>query len=359
MSERPEKIRAAPLVVTRDESLLAEVVRLTAAAGVAPDILRDPDRVLASWPSASLVLVGADAAGHLARSALPRRTGVHVLALDDVADPVYRDALGCGAESVLVLPEAGGWLVDALTDAGDGDCGTGTVVGVVGAAGGVGATTFAAALAQILAVGGPALAIDADAAGAGLDQVLGLEAEPGVRWEGLLQASGRLSARSLRDTLPARAGLSVLAWSADRTTPLTAPSMREVLSAGRRGYPVVVVDLPRQRDAVGEEALSRCDQVVLVTTTTVPAVSAAARWARRLPSVPAHLVLRGRSGGVPVPDIERLLGQRALVRMPDQRGLDEAVSLGLGPLRSSKGPLARAARSVAGAVLSTGGGTRR
>ncbi|HET6153830.1 MAG TPA: septum site-determining protein Ssd [Marmoricola sp.] len=358
MSERPGETRAAPLVVTRDESLLAEVVRLTAAAGVSPEILRDPEQVLSSWPSASLVLLGSDAAGLLARHALPRRTGVHVLALDDVSDAVYRDALGCGAESVLVLPEAGGWLVDALTDAGDGDGGAGVVIGVVGAAGGVGATTFAAALAQVLAASGPALAIDADAAGAGLDQVLGLEAEPGVRWEGLLQATGRLSARSLRDTVPARAGLSVLAWSADRTTPLTGPSMREVLSAGRRGYPIVVVDLPRQRDAVGEEALSRCDQVVLVSTTTVPAVSAAARWVRRLPAIPTHLVLRGHRGGVPVTDIERLLGHRAAIRMPDQRGLDEAISLGLGPLRSRKGPLASAARSVAGAVVDTSGGRR-
>jgi hypothetical protein len=37
--------------------------------------------------------------------------------------------------------------------------------------------------------------------------------------------------------------------------------------------------------------------------------------------------------------------------MTDQRGVDEAISLGVGPLRSRRGTLARAARQVAAAVL--------
>jgi hypothetical protein len=36
-----------------------------------------------------------------------------------------------------------------------------------------------------------------------------------------------------------------------------------------------------------------------------------------------------------------------LATMGDQRGLDEAINLGAGPLRSARGPLARAARKVA------------
>ena len=52
--------------------------------------------------------------------------------------------------------------------------------------------------------------------------------------------------------------------------------MREVLSAGRRGFDAVVVDLPRHRDAVVDETISRCDHVVLVSTLTVP--GAVASW---------------------------------------------------------------------------------
>jgi hypothetical protein len=36
--------------------------------------------------------------------------------------------------------------------------------------------------------------------------------------------------------------------------------------------------------------------------------------------------------------------------MGDQRGLDEAISLGIGPLRSGRGPLARAARQAADVI---------
>jgi len=35
-----------------------------------------------------------------------------------------------------------------------------------------------------------------------------------------------------------------------------------------------------------------------------------------------------------------------VARMPDQRGLAEAIDLGLGPVRSRRGPLARAADEV-------------
>ena len=37
--------------------------------------------------------------------------------------------------------------------------------------------------------------------------------------------------------------------------------------------------------------------------------------------------------------------------MPDQRGLDEAIDLGAGPVRSRRGALARAARQVAERVV--------
>jgi Flp pilus assembly CpaE family ATPase len=75
----------------------------------------------------------------------------------------------------------------------------------------------------------------------------------------------------------------VLGWPVDRDLRLTAQAMREALSAAQRGFATVVVDLPRHPDPVSDEVLVRCDDVVLVSTLTVPAVAAAARVARRLP----------------------------------------------------------------------------
>jgi secretion/DNA translocation related CpaE-like protein len=277
---------------------------------------------------------------------------VHVVGATGVADEVFRDALSVGAESVAELPASETWLVEQLTDAGDGATSPGTVVGVVGGSGGAGATVLACALAQAAARRSPTLLVDADAFGAGVDRVLGVERLAGIRWDAMLQATGRLSARSLREALPHRDGLSVLAWPVDRPLGLQAFAMREVLSAGARGFRTVVLDLPRQPDPVVDEVLARCDHVVLVSTLTLPAVTAASRVARRLVELAprVHLVTRGGRGGVAPDEVSRLLGVPLLAAMGDQRGLDEAVDLGAGPARARRGSLARAAAACAHAL---------
>lgn len=344
----------APLLISADPGLVADVQRLSAAAGVVPDVVPDPAAALRAWSAAPVVLVGADRAGVLAGHGPPRRGRVHVVGREPLDDRVFRDALGVGAETVAGLPASETWLVELLTDVGDGGAVPGVVVGVLGGAGGAGATVFAAALARAASMAhGRTLLVDADPLGAGIDRVLGLEAADGVRWDSMLRTTGRLSARSLREALPRRDRLSVLTWPADRPASLQAFAVREVLSAGRRGFDVVVVDLPRQPDAVVEETVSRCDHVVLVSTLTVPAVSAAARVAARLPeqTPQRHLVTRGGSAGVSPDSVSRLLRIPLVAAMGDQRGLDEAVNLGAGPDRSRRGALARAAREVAQVLL--------
>jgi secretion/DNA translocation related CpaE-like protein len=343
---------ASPLLVTDDDLLLADLLRLAAAAGVAPAVARTTAEALQGWSVAPLVLVGADSVEGLARCAPPRRARVHVVGRGVLPDDLFRHAVGVGAETVAALPSSESWLVEMLTDARDGARSAGVTVGVIGGAGGVGATVFAATVAQVCARETRTLAVDADVLGAGLDRVLGLEQVDGVRWDALMQASGRLSARSLRDALPGKGGVSVLAWSADRSPGLHASAVREALSAGRRGFGVVVVDVPRYPDPVVDELLARCDHLLLVSTLTVPAVAATARMARRLPAGPrTSLVLRGGAAGVTPREVGRLLDLPVVAVMADQRGLDEAISLGVGPLRSGRGPLARAARAAADAVL--------
>ncbi|RNL62186.1 septum site determining protein [Nocardioides marmoriginsengisoli] len=344
---------APPLLLTADAALRAELTRLAAAAGVTPDCTGSVVEALRLWSAASVVLVGADLVEEVADAAPVRRSLVHVVGLQEPSDAVYRPALGFGAERVLTLPRAEATVIDLFTDSDDGTSAYGALVGVIGGAGGVGSSIFAAALAQTLGEVGGALLVDADEHGAGVDRILGLGSAFGVRWDALAQSTGRLSARSLREALPRRGGLSVLAWPVDRSFAVSATVTREVLSAGRRGYPVVVVDLPRQPDPVAEEVLRHCDLVLLVCTTTAPAAAAATRVAARVPTSRSWVVLRG---GVALgSDVETLLGLPVLRAMADQRGLDEAIGLGLGPLRSRRGPLARAAASAANLVLTLPG----
>lgn len=349
---RMTELPSAPLFVTGDEMLRAELLRLSAAAGVAPVVVRDGAAALAPWTRAALVVIGADLAGSVAALAPARRAGVHVVGHGRLPDEVFRAALGCGAETVAELPASESWLVELLTDAQDGAGTPAVTIGVLGGSGGAGATVFAAALAAVASGRGPTLAVDVDLQGPGLDRVLGTEDLPGVRWDALVQATGRLSARSLRESLPTRRDLAVLGWPPERPRQVPVFAVREVLSAARRGFRTVVLDVPRHADPVADEVLARCDHVVVVSTLTVPGVASATRTAARVPAgVPHSLVTRGRGAGISPEEVARLLRIPLLAAMRDQRGLDEAIDLGVGPDRTGRGVLTRTAREVLDALV--------
>jgi secretion/DNA translocation related CpaE-like protein len=337
-------VTSSPLFVTRDETLLDELLRLGAAAGVVPEVAHDAVAGLTAWAGAPLVLVGADLAEALAELRPARRDGVHVVAWGGYPAELLQTALRLGAENVAELPQSGEWVVEQLTDLGDERPRRARTVGVLGGSGGAGATVLAVALGQVAARSGPAVVLDADPLGPGLDRVLGMEDRTGVRWDELCQTTGRLGAAAFRESLPRRDGLGVLTWYAGRRGVLLPFAVREVLSAAQRGHDTVVVDLPRWRDSLLEEVVARCDQVVVVARPTVPGLAAAGRVAVGLPAGRAGLVLRGP--GLDDRQVGQVTDLPVLARMGDQRGLLESVDLGLGPVRSQRTPLARIARDL-------------
>lgn len=349
MLPAPLQLATPALLVTRNDHLLGEMLRLAAAAGVTLDVAHDAGSALQAWPSAAAVLVGDDSLAAVADRAPVRREQVHVVASGPVPDTLFRTALSIGADHVAELPAAESWVVELLTDVADGGARRATTIGVMGGSGGAGATVFAAALA-IIATGRdrPGILIDADPLGGGIDRVVGVEGLEGIRWDSLLGAHGRFGARSLREALPQKDGLAVLTWSAVPGRAADAVAVREVLSAAQRGNDVVVVDLPRYLDPVTVDVVSRCDHVVVVTGLTVPAVSAAGRVVAQLRETArrVHLVARGGASGLGAEEVARALGAPLLATMSHQRRLQEAVDLGLGPVSSRRGPLARAARQV-------------
>lgn len=344
----------APLIVTADETLLDELLRLAAAAGTTPEVAHDVSAALRAWNAAPIVLVGGDRGEALARAAPPRRDGVFVVQAGQVADELFRTALSLGAECVAELPRSGGWLIERLTDVVDTGLVRGLTVGVIGGSGGAGATTFACALGQMAARHGTAMVIDTDPLGAGIDRVLGLDVVEGVRWDALCRTTGRLSARALRDSLPRRGGLGALTWyGGPQPGSLQAFAAREALSAAQRGHDTVVVDLRRSAEPLIEELASRCDHLLVVVEPSVTGLAAAVRLcARYRDSQVLRLVVRG--SGIEDDALEKLVGAQVLVRMGDQRGLAESVDLGFGPVRSRRGPLGRAATSALAGLRSAG-----
>ncbi len=327
----------SPLIITSDETLLDELLRLAAAAGVVPDVAPDVRAGLRAWAAAPVVLLGADLAEEMAGIGPPRRGAVHIVTLSGVPDEMFRTAVTVGAQNVAELPRSASWVIELLSDIDESS--RALTVGVIGGSGGAGATTFACALG---ARDGLAVVIDTDPLGPGLDRVLGMDRVEGVRWDALQQTTGRLSARSLRDALPRRKSLGALTWPPGPQGTLQAFAVREAMSAAQRGHTVVAVDLSRRVDPVIEEVASRCDHVFVVVQATVAGVASTARICARLGRDRA-MSLVVRRPGIEAREVAEVVGVPVTVEMADQRGLTESIDLGAGPVRSIRGPLGRAA----------------
>ncbi len=345
----PGGITGGPLVVTRDAALAEHLHRIAAAVGASPTLRDEPASALRAWAGAAVVLVGLDLLDEIATLVPSRRAGVHVVAWAPVPEGAYRGAVALGAHDVLDLPRCDDHLAGLLGDLDDQAAEPGLVVGVLAGCGGAGASVFCAALAACAAAAGPTLAVDLDPLGPGLDRVTGLDEVDGVRWDDLRRTTGRLAAGALREAVPRREGLGVLTWATGAAHDPEPAVVREAVAAARRGHDLVVVDLPAAPGPAARETLARLDRLVVATRPGVLAASATARRCARaaelLPDgVAPLLVVRGSP--VDADRLERATGTSVLVSMGPQRGLDEHLDLGLGPLRRRRGALARAAQEA-------------
>jgi Flp pilus assembly CpaE family ATPase len=132
----------------------------------------------------------------------------------------------------------------------------------------------------------------------------------------------------------------VLTWYPGPQGSLQAFAVRNAVAAAQRGHDTVVLDLPRTVDPLVEEMVARCDRVFVLTVPTVAGLASTVRLCSRFHDAsPFRLVLRGDD--VSPAAVARLTSVPVAARMSDQRGLEEAIDLGLGPVRSRRGPLGR------------------
>lgn len=335
------------LIVTEDEKLLDDLLRLCAAAGAEAEVAHGAPPGPEVWESAPLVLVGDDRAGPLSRSARApaRRAGVLLVGRDPDDPGVWQRGVGIGAEHVVLLPDGESWLTGRIADAAEGVGRQALTVGVMGGRGGAGASTLACALAVTAArAGHRTMLVDGDPLGGGLDILLGGERAEGLRWPAFAESRGRVGGVALEESLPVLHGLRVLSWDRGDSVAVPPEAVRAVLGAARRRGGVVVVDLPRRLDEAAAEVLVQLDLGLLVVPAELRAVAAAHRVASRAGMVLRDLraVVRGSSGsGLDGGEIARLLGLRLAGELPTEGGLSAAVDGGRPPGADARGPLAR------------------
>lgn len=349
-----------PLVVTGDDRLLDDLLRLAAASGIEVQVAADPAGARGRYSSAPLVLVGVDQAEGCVRARLPRRVDVVIVAPDrpgaageagpaEPAPDPWEHAETLGAAHVATLPAAQQWLVERLAGC-QRQSPPGRVVAVLGGRGGAGASVLATGLA-VTAVqhGRRVLLVDADPLGGGLDLVLGWEDDRGLRWPELAGTSGRLDPTALVGALPGRGDLAVLSFDRREQATIDPEAMTAVLDAGRRARELVVVDLPRRLDPAAEVALHAADDGLLVVPAEVRAVTAAARVAAVAAEhcTQLRLVVRGPSPGrLTTDEISNSLGLPVAGSLRPELGLPATLEGGLPPTATGRGPLAMLCRRL-------------
>ncbi|MEV8636733.1 septum site-determining protein Ssd [Streptosporangium sp. NPDC051023] len=341
-----------PLVITEDHDLLDDLLRVAAAAGAELDVAHAPAHARPYWNRAPLVVVGGDMADALAATGPPPRHRV-VLVTRTPADPdTWRKCVAVGAQTVLELPSAERQLVDEFADVVEPASRAGLVVCVVGGRGGAGASVLSASLAlsasrQRLRT----LLVDADPLGGGLDLLLGQEEADGARWSDLVAREGRISFTALQAALPTFAELTLLSFHRGEVEAIPAEAMRSVLEAGRRGFDLVVVDLPRHCDPAAAEALSRATATLLVVAADVRGVLAAAQVLARLHEHTTEVRAVVRGGVLDDDVVTASLRVPYAGGLPDQPRLAATLNRGDLPPLGRRTPLGRFCASFLHSIL--------
>jgi secretion/DNA translocation related CpaE-like protein len=264
--------------------------------------------------------------------------------LDDAR--VWDRAAQVGAEHVVFLPDAADWLADLL--AGPMPDPDGHVIAVVGGAGGVGASTLAVATALVGAQRGPALLVDLDPWGGGLDVALGLEASDGVRWDTALAGPAPGGRRVIpHATLPRTGELAVLACPRAAPVALPLDAVADLLDSAPSRFALTVADLPRNDAALVAAACSRSTTAVVVAPARVRGLAATLAVAEVVRAHVDDVRLVVRAGpDLDAADLERALGVPVTAVVGYDRALGVREARGEPPGTAARDPYGAAARAL-------------
>ncbi|HEX5199688.1 MAG TPA: septum site-determining protein Ssd [Actinoplanes sp.] len=339
-----------PLVVTADQELLDDLVRLAAAGGTEVVVAADPLSAGPAVTAAPMVVFGADVVVACLRAGLPRHSRTVIVARRKWPPGVDAVAERLGEVHVCLLPDGEAWLVDRFASLPHSDPPLARTIAVIGGSGGAGASILAGGLAvTAVRAGHRTLLVDGDPLGGGLDVLLGWEAQDGLRWPALAQAGGRVDPPGLLRALPQRGDLVLLSFARDGSASVPSEAMAAALHAGRRARDVIVADLPRRLDDPSVLALQTADRAVLVVRPELRALAGARGVAQaiRVHRGDLAVVVRGPAP-VPLPprEVAKALELPLAGVLRAEPDMLVEIENGKGPAHAARGRLAALCREL-------------
>lgn len=227
-----------------------------------------------------------------------------------------------------------GWLLTARRA---------TVIGIVGARGGVGATCAALTLAREFAARGESVIfIDCSADGASLDYIT--TDSSGLGWSDLTIEMADDPEILIRG-LPVWRQVRVLS-DGEGSGFADHPHGRDLLNAMTATSRRIIVDLGPQTTAA--ELASWCDHLGVVTTADQRGIAGLTYLARRIAERHMFVICRSQPGDVLSPaEVLEAAGPAPIMTMAHERSLRASLERGLEPGDQRRGPLRRCARELA------------
>lgn len=248
------------LLVSGDDRVITEFQKIAAVTQTPLVIMSEPSTLDVS--NAYRVFVSPDCVE------VPISHHEVVLVVVGTTGPeTWRRAAKLSANHIAVIPDSREWLVEHLSAPASK---LGLCVGIIPGAGGAGASLLSCGLAfharQFFT---DVVLIDLDETSAGLDIVLGIEGQPGMRWQDFYTLTGSISGSDILRGLPIRDGVALLTHNeseiqVDDFLPST------IIEQLRSTSELVIIDLPKfSNQKVIANVLQQCDIVLVVTPSTV------------------------------------------------------------------------------------------
>ncbi|MES2729109.1 MAG: AAA family ATPase [Pseudomonadota bacterium] len=245
---------------------------------------------------------------------------------------VYRQLIAMGVSDYLVKPIAATALADVVAQALTTKKGQANskLLAVIGSKGGVGTSSCARMIADLLAHHDSQKTVLLDAAGGWSYSTVAHGHEPVATLSEAARAALSADADSFKRLLvPTSATLSLLGTGVDAllSDPVTPAAMESILDKTLQQTPMVVADLSSANGAVSQSVLARADRVIVVSTPTLPALRGARSLLQEIRTLRGNdaaaidvvINMAGRWGKVEIGsrDITQALGIRVSAVVPD------------------------------------------